>query len=84
MLLSIRGTKVTDSDQKEVVRVLEKQGYTRVKIVDTQFVPHASKSSPLCYFSVVNAEATNSAGEDVEIQVYSVFPFKGEVRIKLK
>ncbi len=45
------GIKIAVSDQKDVVKVLEEQGYTNIKITDAQFVAGAPYRGTKAFFS---------------------------------
>lgn len=80
------GIKITVSDQKDVIKVLERQGYTNIKITDAQFIAGAPYHGTKACFSAQYfiAEATDSVGKKVEIKTYSSFPFKDIIKIKTK
>lgn len=80
------GIKINNLDQNNMIKVLEKQGYTNIKIIDEQFVAGAPYHGINAGFSAqyFTAEATNSDGEGIEVHVYSAFPFKDVVKIKTK
>ena len=82
----ITGVKINNLDQSNIIKTLEKQGYTNIKIIDTQFVAGAPYHGINACFSAqyFTAEAINSVGESIEIHVYSAFPFKDVVEIKTK
>jgi len=82
----ITGFSISNLDPKDVVRVLREKGYTNIKVINSRFVACVPYRGTNACFSAryLTAEAIDPAGKTVELNVYSVFPFGGTIKVKEK